>query len=82
MGGDSCSKGPGFESKHHILDGHFSHSLVVRIVMPGGSPGFVAMGDDLWSRGCGFESRCHILDGHFFTFICCKNCHVCLKRRK
>ena len=23
MGGDSCSKGRGFESRHHILDGHF-----------------------------------------------------------
>ena len=23
MGGDSCSKGCGFESQHHILDGHF-----------------------------------------------------------
>ena len=22
MGGDSCSKGLGFESRHHILDGH------------------------------------------------------------
>ena len=23
MGGDSCSKGCGFESQRHILDGHF-----------------------------------------------------------
>ena len=23
MGGDSCSKGCGFKSQHHILDGHF-----------------------------------------------------------
>ena len=23
MGRDSCSKGCGFESQHHILDGHF-----------------------------------------------------------
>ena len=23
MGDDSCSKGCGFESRHHILDGHF-----------------------------------------------------------
>ena len=23
MGGDSCSKGHGFESRHRILDGHF-----------------------------------------------------------
>ena len=33
MGGDSCSKGRGFESRHHILDGHFSHLFVVKIVM-------------------------------------------------
>ena len=35
MGGDLCSKGCGFESRHHKLDGHniFSHISVVRIVM-------------------------------------------------
>ena len=33
MGGDSCSKGCGFESQHRILDGQFSHSFVVKIVM-------------------------------------------------
>ena len=32
MGGDSSSNGRGFESKHHILDGHFSHLFVVKIV--------------------------------------------------
>ena len=32
MGGDSCSEGCGFESQHHILDGHFSHLLAVKIV--------------------------------------------------
>ena len=33
--GDSCSKGCGFKSRCHILDGHdiFSHVFVVRIVM-------------------------------------------------
>ena len=31
MGGDSRSEGRGFESRHHILDGHFSH--IVKIVM-------------------------------------------------
>ena len=31
MGGDSRSKGRGFESRHRILDGHFSH--IVKIVM-------------------------------------------------
>ena len=33
MGGDSCSEGHGFESQHSILDGHFSHVFVVKIVM-------------------------------------------------
>ena len=46
----------------------------------GGSPGLVVMGDDSCSRGCEFESRRRILDGHFFTFICCKNCIVWLKK--
>ena len=27
------SEGCGFESQHHILDGHFSHKFVVKIVM-------------------------------------------------
>ena len=29
---DSCSKGCGFNSRSSILDGHFSHLLVVKIV--------------------------------------------------
>ena len=33
MGGDSCPKGCDFESQHCILDGHFSHKFVERIVM-------------------------------------------------
>ena len=33
MGGDSCSEGSGFKSRHRILDGLFSHILVVKIVM-------------------------------------------------
>ena len=33
MGGDSCSKGCEFESWRHILDGHFSHLLVVKTAM-------------------------------------------------
>ena len=33
MGGDSCREGCGFESQHHILDGHFSQIFVVNIVM-------------------------------------------------
>ena len=32
MGGDSCSKGCRFLSQHCILDGHFSHLFVVRVV--------------------------------------------------
>ena len=42
----------------------------------------MVMGDDLCSKGCGFESRRHTLDRHFFTWICSKNCIVCLKRPK
>ena len=30
MGGDSYSKGREFESRHHILDGPFSHYFVVK----------------------------------------------------
>ena len=33
MGGDLCSEGRDFESQHHILDGHFSHLFVVKILM-------------------------------------------------
>ena len=32
MGGDSCPQGRGFESKHHKLDGHFSHIFDVKHV--------------------------------------------------
>ena len=31
MGGDSCPEGFGFESQHHILDGHFSHYLMYKV---------------------------------------------------
>ena len=31
IGRDSHSKGRGFDSWHHILDGHFSHLCVVKI---------------------------------------------------
>ena len=40
----------------------------------------MVMGRDSRSKGCGFESQHHIQDGHDFTYICCKNCNVCLKR--
>ena len=40
----------------------------------------MVIGRDPRSEGCGFESRYCILDGHFFTYICCKNCVVCLKK--
>ena len=33
IGGDACSEGHGFESHHRILDGHFSHLFVVKIVL-------------------------------------------------
>ena len=33
MGGDSCTEGRGFESCHHILEGHFSHIFVVKFVL-------------------------------------------------
>ena len=33
MGGDSCSEVRGFESQYQILDGHFSHLFVVKIVI-------------------------------------------------
>ena len=33
MGRDSRSEGRGFESRHRILDGHFSHIFVIKIVM-------------------------------------------------
>ena len=32
MGGHSCTEGHVFESQYHILDGHFSHVFVVKIV--------------------------------------------------
>ena len=32
MGGDSISEGHGFESRHSILDGNYSHVFVVKIV--------------------------------------------------
>ena len=33
MGGDSCYEGCGFESQHHLLNRHFSHIFVVKMVM-------------------------------------------------
>ena len=33
MGGVTCSEGCGFESQHHILDGHFSHIFLLKYVM-------------------------------------------------
>ena len=32
MRGGSCPEGRGFESQHHVLDGHFLHLFVVKIV--------------------------------------------------
>ena len=42
----------------------------------------MVMGRDSRSKGRGFKSQHHILNGHFFTYICCKNCNVRLKRSK
>ena len=33
MGDDSCLRGRGFKSRYHILDGHFSHWFVVKMVL-------------------------------------------------
>ena len=33
MGGGSCFKGYEFKSRHSILDGHFLHLFVVKIVI-------------------------------------------------
>ena len=33
MGGDSCSQGRGFECLHRILDGHFLHLFVVKLLL-------------------------------------------------
>ena len=33
MGGDSCSEGHGFESQYRLLDGHFLHLFIAKIVM-------------------------------------------------
>ena len=54
MGGDSCSKGCGFESQHHLLDGHFSHLFIVKIVM------FVWKDENKRKRG---------RDGHFLKKV-------------
>ena len=32
-GGDSCPEGHGFKSQHCILDGYFSHTVIVKILM-------------------------------------------------
>ena len=46
MGGDSCSEGCGFKSQQCILDEHFSHLFVVKIVM------FVRKDENKLKRGC------------------------------
>ena len=48
----------------------------------GQSSGLVVMGRDSHLKGRGFESQHQILDGGFFTYICCKNCNICLIRPK
>ena len=63
---------------HHILTTIMPNT----INKPCGSPGLAVMGRDSRPEGRWFESWPRILDGHFFTYICCKNCIVCLKRPK
>ena len=65
------------QESREVLD-----SRIVIINFVGWRPGLVVLGRDSGSEGCGFKSWHHILDGHFFTYICCKNCNVCLKRPK
>ena len=48
MGEDSCPECHGFESQHCILDGHFSHIFVVKIVM------FVRKDENKLKRGRGW----------------------------
>ena len=48
----------------------------------GREPWSSGYGRRLMSKGHEFESQHCILDGNFFTFICCKNSNVCLKRQK
>ena len=65
------------QESREVLD-----TRIVIINFVGWRPGLVVKGRDSGSEGCGFKSWHHILDGHFFTYICCKNCNVCLKRPK
>ena len=49
----------------------------------GGSPGLVVMVGHSCSKGVGLNpGAIYWMDITFFTYICCKNCNVCLKRRK
>ena len=49
MGGDSCSKGHDFKSRHRILDGHFfTYPFVVKFVM------CVWKDENKWERGQGW----------------------------
>ena len=70
-----------------MLTGLFSRHLCGQFCLQkkplkGGRTGLVVMGGDLCSKGREFESQHGILDGNFFTFICCNNGNVCLKRQK
>ena len=65
----------------HLLFYLFGHIKLKTFFLLYGSSGLVVMEGDSSSEGCGFKFQHHILGGHFFTFICCKNCNVCLKRQ-
>ena len=84
---DFSSEIPFRQLYRHLAIFFWSHGsavtmVAIRKILRGGSPGLVVMGRDSNSKGCGFESRHRLLDGHFFTYFCCKNCNVCLKRPK
>ena len=48
----------------------------------GGSPGLVVMGGDLYSERSWVRIPAPYTGWTFFTWVCCINCNVCLKRPK
>ena len=47
-----------------------------------GGSGLVAMGGDSCSKRSWVQIPAPYTEWTFFTFICCKNCNVCLKKTK
>ena len=54
------------------------HCRYANIFLAAWITGVVVMGRISCKRGHEFESR--VLNGNFVTLICCKTCHVCLKK--